>query len=321
MYSPRTDVTRNYKYVPVDFAKHLFSTTLVVAILAILGSLFLKAPVLPALKIQTVAKSNPVLFETTAMGDLSGTGAIASYGPPYNNGTGSVQSGLQSAMGVLYPVNAKVDFVLKPLSMEAQIDPSLTGVLNTFNSSSAAQQQTWETNYTKALQSATVVNGNVVVAPGNYGPVQPMMAAFLNLGKSGMLTGALDRSKGDYAFNNMNSLLFVQGDAMHLAAKKLSLLGEQWGIIHEEQVPYPGPWWMTLVTGIYQIPIIANAAAADALALASGLAIFVVLLLVPWIPGLNKLPRLLGVYRLIWREYYKGHQAPDPQRKEVRRAQ
>lgn len=29
------------------------------------------------------------------------------------------------------------------------------------------------------------------------------------------------------------------------------------------------------------------------------------LILVPYIPGLNELPRYLGVYRLIWREHYR----------------
>lgn len=33
------------------------------------------------------------------------------------------------------------------------------------------------------------------------------------------------------------------------------------------------------------------------------------LLLLPRIPGLNRLPRLLGVYRLIWRDYYRERTA------------
>jgi hypothetical protein len=33
------------------------------------------------------------------------------------------------------------------------------------------------------------------------------------------------------------------------------------------------------------------------------------LLFLPWIPGLNRLPRYLKVYRLIWKDYYREQRA------------
>ena len=44
--------------------------------------------------------------------------------------------------------------------------------------------------------------------------------------------------------------------------------------------------------------------------MATTVVLTLVLLLLPWIPGLNRLPRLLGVYRLIWRDYYRDRAAP-----------
>jgi hypothetical protein len=35
-----------------------------------------------------------------------------------------------------------------------------------------------------------------------------------------------------------------------------------------------------------------------------------VLLLLPFIPGLRSIPRLVPVYRLIWRNYYREIEAP-----------
>jgi hypothetical protein len=34
-----------------------------------------------------------------------------------------------------------------------------------------------------------------------------------------------------------------------------------------------------------------------------------ILIFVPYIPGLNRLPQLLGVHRLIWRDHYREQRA------------
>ena len=308
-YHPRIDVTHRYRYVPADFVKHLLSTTLVVAALTALLSGLFHEPVRPALKIDAYATQHPKGFLTVALGDLNGTGAIANYGPPYNHGTGSVQDIIQQWVGVIHPVYPKQAFVLEPLAYAAHLDPSLTPALNQFTHASPAQQALWERAFGTALDHARVQGSHVLLPGGAYGPVGTMMQGLLHLGQSGLMTGALDRSPADYQFDNQNALLFLQGHPLHSAAKKLELEGNQWGIIHEERAPYPGPWWMTIVTAIYQLPFIANASAADALALGAGMVVFLVLMFAPWIPGINRLPRLLGVHRLIWRNYYATHQA------------
>jgi hypothetical protein len=35
------------------------------------------------------------------------------------------------------------------------------------------------------------------------------------------------------------------------------------------------------------------------------------LVLVPFIPGVRSIPRLIPIHRLIWRDYYRDH-APNP---------
>lgn len=311
-YHPRVDITHRYRYIPADFVKHLLSTTLVVAVLtAVLSGLF-HEPVRPALKIDVYATTYPKEFLTVALGDLNGSGEIANYGPPYNHGTGSVQDFVQKWVGVIHPVYPRKDFVLQPLAYAAHMDPGLPPALHQFTHASAAQQTRWEQAFGTALQHARVRGSQVMLPAGAYGPLGTMMQGLLHLGQSGLMAGALNRSPADYQFDNQNAVLFLQGTPLHHAAKKLELEGNQWGIIHEERAPYPGPWWMTIVTAIYQLPFIANASAADALALGSGMVVFLVLMLAPWIPGINRLPRLLGIHRLIWRKYYATYQsAPD----------
>jgi hypothetical protein len=67
------------------------------------------------LTIANWAKVMPNDFLGTAAIELNGSSETATYGPPYNNGTGSVQRLLfspQTWLGVTQPVNAAEDFVI-----------------------------------------------------------------------------------------------------------------------------------------------------------------------------------------------------------------
>jgi hypothetical protein len=298
---------KNFDMVKEGVISLAISGVLIIGVAAIWG-----APYRPAITNQQVANKQPVLIEQTALGDLAGTGDIATYGPPYNTGTQGVQSlggfSPQTWWGTPYQVNTAEADVLTPLSMLAKAanNSQLTTALTNYQAASSTQQQTWNANYAKALKTATVSNGEVVVKSGDYGPVATLMNDELTLAQSGLLSGALNRqtNNGVYRWNVQNNLLFLQGDALHQAAQKLNMLGEQWGINHDEQA-YPGPWWLTPYTFLYQVPPWSTIAAGDqAAAYTMGL-LFLLLLLVPFIPGLNKLPRLLPIHKFIWRDWYQ----------------
>lgn len=285
-------------------------------------SIFAAAPYRPAVTNQQVAVSNPLVVEQTVIGDLDGTGSIASYGPPYNNGwRGSAQSvqalgpfSPQTWWGTPYYINTAKADVLTPLSMLATAsgNASLTKAIQTYEQAPWSQQSQWDQNFQNALNKAKVANGQVVLAPGNYGPVALMMSSELRLAQSGLLSGALSRetNSGVYRWNVQNNLLFLQGTAMHNAANTINMSGEQWGINHDEQA-VPGPWWLTPYTFLYQIPPWNTIAAGDELAAYTVGFLFMLLIFVPWIPGLNKLPRLIPVYRLIWRDWYRRSGSDD----------
>jgi hypothetical protein len=72
---------------------------------------------------------------------------------------------------------------------------------------------------------------------------------------------------------------------------------------------YPGQPWLWLYTLWYQVPGWTNSANIDMIAIyMTGLAT-ILLLLVPFIPGLRDIPRLIPVHRLIWRNW----DSPPPQ--------
>jgi hypothetical protein len=305
------DMVTDYREVPEDFVKHLFTTLAIVIVVVLAAALLFGVPEAQPLTIKSYASQHPVTFEQVVLRALDGQGQIANYGPPYNHGTGSVQSGLQLWAGVIHPVNTAQDFVLKPLSMAAAINPAINPALASFRHASPALQARWEANMTKALNHATVRNGVVVVPPGNYGPLPTLLNAALALGRSGLMSGALIRNPSVITrFDNQNYLLFLQGTPLQTDPATQPLLGSNWGIIHSAVPGYPGAWWMTIPTWIYQWPFVANSNAPDATALSIGLLFWLALALTPWIPGWNKLPRYLKVYRLIWKDYYASRPTP-----------
>ena len=72
---------------------------------------------------------------------------------------------------------------------------------------------------------------------------------------------------------------------------------------------YPGQTWLWLYTFWYQIPPFKDSGNADALIWAIMALLTVGFICVPYIPGIRSLPRALGVYKLIWREYYRSQKA------------
>ena len=297
-----------YPQVRFDLVKEAVISGAIVAVLVVIASLTLSVPYVKPLTIQQVATQEPVLFLQTAAHELNDTSTIAQYGPPYNNGTGSLQSigpfHPQSILGVTYPINpAQVD-VLRPLSMATPLDPALGPLLSQWTNASHAQQQAWVNAYLAALPNASVQGSSVVVPAAVDGPVPAMLSALHALGAGGLMSGALDRLGPVYRYDVAPSLLFLQGAAMQQMAKKYDLLGGEWGIMHDE-LSYPGPWWLTPYTALYQIPPYSTSPAGDLMAAYTMLVVLLVLLSVPFLPGLRDVPRKLRLYRLVWRDWYR----------------
>ncbi|MDP9729859.1 cytochrome B6 [Alicyclobacillus sp. TC] len=301
-----------------DMIKEGVISLAITGILIVAVAVFLGAPYRPAITNQQIANQEPIVVEKTALGDLDGTGEMAQYGPPYNHGfhgeaPQSVQSlggfSPQTWWGTPYPLNTATDDVLQPLKMlaTASDNQNLLRALRQYETAPYIQQQQWANHYAKALQDAKVIQGQVVVPPGSYGPVQTLMNSELSLAKSGLLSGALDRISNPgtiYRYNIQDDLLFLQGHALHQIAGKLDMKGEQWGINHDEAA-VPGPWWLTPYTFLYQIPPWSTSASGDEMAAYTIAILFLMLVFLPWIPGLNQLNRVIPVHRWIWRDWYK----------------
>jgi hypothetical protein len=81
------------------------------------------------------------------------------------------------------------------------------------------------------------------------------------------------------------------------------LLGKQWGVMNETG-SYPGQPWLWLYTAWYQIKPFDTNPSVDLIAIALTSLATLLLLLIPFIPGLRDIPRWIPLHRLIWRSYY-----------------
>jgi hypothetical protein len=275
----------------------------------------LSSPDVPPVTIATWARLAPADFLATAATELNGTSETATYGPPYNNASGSVQKLLfspQTIPGVTQPVNAARDFVIGPLTALARTDPPIAAPLATYQAASAAQQLKWASAYSTAVTKVKFAGGSPVIPAASDGPVPALMSGELTLARSGALDTDLLAQQPFYGTNFTKPLLFIEDGAYFSnKATAMGLTGSQWGVMNETG-SYPGQPWLWLYTLWYQVPGWTNSANIDMIAIyMTGLAT-ILLLLIPFIPGLRDIPRLIPVHRLIWRRWDAPAPGPVP---------
>jgi Cytochrome b(N-terminal)/b6/petB len=297
--APWRGATRRY-----DILKEGTVAGVIVLLLTVALASLLSSPDVPSVTIQTWSRIAPADFLATAASELNGTSETATYGPPYNNVTGSTQSLLfapADITGVTQPVNAAQDFVLAPLTTGTRGNPALAAALAAYRAAPAAQQLKWANAYATAVTKVKFANAIPVLPAAADGPVPVMLANELTMARNGALDASMLARQPFYGTNLTRPLLFIE-DGAYFAnqATAMHLTGAQWGVMNETG-SYPGQPWLWLYTLWYQVPGWTNSANIDMIAIYMTGAATLLLLAVPFIPGLRDVPRLIPVHRLIWR--------------------
>lgn len=288
---------------PYDLVKEFVIALIVMGILTVLLAAAFSSPDRKAVSLRAWAQAAPSDVVATATAELAGTSTSATYGAPYNTAGPGQDLGplhLQRWGGVRIPIDSARDLVLTPLQTVSG-DAALAAALTTYQGASPAQQTKWASSYADAL--AAVPDGDPAkVAAGSYGPIPVLTGRFMTLATSGGLEGVLTTSDTFYGSNETKPLLLLtDGSYLEEQARGDHLGGDQWGMMNETG-NYPGQPWMWLYTFWYQVKPFSTSGNADALVWGLMAALTLVLIFVPYIPGLRALPRHLGVHRLIWRD-------------------
>jgi hypothetical protein len=299
---------RGISMKPYDLIREGLIVLLVWVVIIFILAIVFSSPDYPTVRGEDVAKRQPIAYLKTSANILAGNSSVQDYGPPYTSDIANAQQlfGVAPAnwLGVTIPINPPQDFVLKPLGRVAILNQEVASALQTYEAAIPDQQQAWLNAYLAALDEATVVNGQVHIPDGDYGPVTALMNGMLELGRAGLLEGALESSaRLPFTLDFTRSLLFFQDDVDHSVAETLDMSGDRWGVSHETG-PYPGAWWLWPYTFWYQIPPMSTSPNGDLQVVTIVLVIFLATVFTPFIPILNRLPRWLGVYKLIWRDWY-----------------
>jgi hypothetical protein len=290
---------------PYDLVKEFVIALVVVTVLSAGLAAVFSSPDENSITMKSWAQAAPADVVATAVGELAGTSASATYGPPYNsNADGQKLLGipLQKIGGVRLPVDSQ-QLVLEPLAGLAS-DSTAGQALRTWRAASTDQQTKWATSYADALAKAP--EGDPArVASGEYGPVPAMATGFLDLARSGGLEGALSSAGSFYGGDQTRTLLLLSDGAyLEDQARARHLGGDQWGMMNETG-NYPGQPWMWLYTFWYQVKPFSTSENADALVWALMMVLTLALVFLPFIPGLRSIPRWIPVHRLIWWDYYR----------------
>jgi len=299
--------TRRY-----DILKEGTIASLVVLALTFGLAGLLSSPNVPPVTVRSWIQVAPDDFLATAATELNGTSLTATYGPPYNN-NGTPQSLLfapANILGARTPIDAAQTFVLGPLAKNAPTDPALAAALKVYNAASPAQQVKWATAYGNAVTKVKFVNGNPVVPKANDGPVPVMLANELTLARSGAIDADLSGAQPFYGTNFTEPLLFLNDGAYYAnQATAEHLTGDQWGVMNETG-SYPGQPWLWLYQLWYHVPGFDNSANVDLIAIYLTGVATILLLLVPFIPGLRDIPRYIPLHRLVWKSWNTSQEGP-----------
>ena len=324
-----TDDTRPWTggYAPYDLIKELFIAIGVIALLAIVLSVLFSSPDDPPSTIAQWSRQHPINFTADATKELGAKSDTAEYGPPYNhNGQGQHAAFLypQKWLGVSNPIDTTNDFVIGPLNTIPN-DAALRSAVAEYQAAPAATKKAWGEAYAKPLEeyetaseegktppstvSADPATGAVTVRASGAGPVPVMMSGLLGLAQSGGLDGDLLTSKQFFQTDYTKPLLFMaDGGLLDERAEAQHLLGEQWGMMNETG-SYPGQAWLWLYALWYQVEPFKASENADILVMLVMGALSLLFVCIPFIPVVNRLPRWIPIYRLIWREHYRAGQS------------
>jgi hypothetical protein len=325
------DETQQWKgrYQPYDLVKEACIAVGVIALLAVLLTVLFSSPDDKPSTVAQWSRELPANFVTAAAKELDGTSGTAEYGPPYNhNGEGQHAAFLypQKWLGVSHPINTANDFVIDPLTTVPN-DPALRSAIAQYQAAPTKTQKAWGEAFAKPLEeyetaveekkappkavSVDSSTGEVSVQASGAGPVPTMMSSLLSLAKSGGLDGSLLTSRQFFQTDYTKPLLFMSdGGLLAERAEGQHLLGDQWGMMNETG-SYPGQAWLWLYALWYQVEPFKASENADILVMLVMGLLSLVFICIPFIPIVNRIPRWIPIYKLIWREHYRSSSAPN----------
>ena len=263
-------VKANHK---VLFARGGVLIGLILLLAAVFPSPFLKPDT-----VKSVAQADPKLVAQTLTKEFDRSSDTATY-------LDSIQP---------YTFDTRAIYIAGPYAQLAalQRQPNL---LDKYNAEPPAKQDV------QLKQAQDYFDNTYPANPDSNNPVEQVIISLTNLSAAGFYESALNAVNANN--DKTYSLRFLADTGvLDDRAQALGITTEQYGMLYEEsgKIP-PGAWWLAPI-GLLNHTVLAHDDNGDrdgAIILGS---LLLLLLAFPFIPGLNRLPDWLKVYKIIWRQ-------------------
>ncbi len=268
----------------VEKANHtvLFLRGIGAVVVIVFLAIILPSPYVKAVTLQEVARSDPKLFAQTLVGEY---GRLEQIGedPDSRSLTNGYLDSIQP-----YTFDTRKVYVEDPYSHLLASGKSADELAPISNLSDDAQKK--------------IVGDAIDFFGENKGNVKESGNALILVAKeltALATTGYYDsvlRGAGEIGDNTYHLRLLADLGVLEEQAGKLRIMTEQWGMLREEEPGRPGAWWLAPI-GILNHTILAKDENGDRDgAMILGILVLI-LLAVPFIPGVNRLPVLLKLYK------------------------
>jgi hypothetical protein len=294
--------------------------------LALLLSGLFGGPYSRELTLQEWARSAPADFVITATSELAQVADKGSNGPPYNSLSEGQHLGpinLQKLGGLDIPIDPAEEFVIGPLKksqdegvfaaigelrnleIEAQTDSfksfvedqkiALGAALGQWERASAQQRIDWAEKYIATLE-ATPFRQKVADNP-EFGPVKTLTQALLYLAEAGILDGLMTTKSTPHPSDFTAPALFL-GDGKYLKeVTDAEDFNENRMAVTGGINSFPGHFWLRAYSLWYSIEPFKSSRNADIEVFWIMVLYTLVILYLPKIPILNRIPELFPYYR------------------------
>ncbi len=290
-----------YSIVKADHKK-MFARASAIVVIAVAAGFVLGPywayPFIPALNAQYAAQHYPDLFAATLLQELNGTSGTATYSK--FSPIGDVNPYADSEDPITY-VNTSQVYVIGPYSMLV----NATGGKNLLRQY-LSENATERLNQLNSAYSFFKNGGSIQQGLKSNNPIEVVASQLTVMAQSGLYDGALymetyghsslDQTYTIRLLSDMGLIHSLEGIQYKLNEKYFGMLKfnvEPWQIGAYWMLPYDLleawgdtiPWWHSLYNEI----ILG--------------AFTLIILLLPWIPGLRDIPDYLRLYKLFWNRY------------------
>ena len=280
-----------YKMVKADH-KVLFLRGVVLAGIILLLALIFNSPMISPTTIQDVSQQAPSLMATTLLQEMNYTSDTATY-------VDNIAP---------YTYNTRVVYIKKPYEQYV----NLSGGTNYYAKFESMNEEKQNSSIIEAGKYFS--SGGKIDLSDNKNPVIPVINSLVKMSQSGLYAGALAKENSDFNPTYVTRFLADTG-VMDSKAQNLRITTDQYGMVREEYgIMPPGAWWLAPI-GLMDHTFLKNDPNQDQDGAEIIGLLILLLIAIPYIPWVNRIPEYIGADKLIWKEHNKKHKVKKGSRK------